>query len=79
MRRSNESQQELGEALREMRTERGSTQRAIATEAGISLAHYCAIEAGRSNPTWGAMRRVAAALGTDIGELGLRANARTAV
>jgi transcriptional regulator with XRE-family HTH domain len=71
---SKERQRDLGAALKQLRRERGITQRTIARDADISLAHYGDIEAGRSNPTWGAMRRVAAALGTDVVELAKRAN-----
>lgn len=75
MRLSNEPQRALGDALRELRDERGSTQRAVAEAAKISAAHYCAIERGHANPMWGTTKRIARALDVSHAELSSRAAA----
>ena len=76
MRRSKNPQRELGAAFRELRAERGSTQRTVAGEAGITYQHYCEVEKGHSNPTWGTVTVIAEALGVSVAELAIRAEAR---
>lgn len=60
----------LGAAIRQLREERGDTQEALASKAGITLSTLSVIERGRANPTWGTVRRIAAALDAPMGELG---------
>jgi transcriptional regulator with XRE-family HTH domain len=45
------------------------TQEALAQEAGITVGHMSMIERGHSNPTWGTVRGISAALGTTIADL----------
>jgi transcriptional regulator with XRE-family HTH domain len=45
-----------------MESDLGLTQRALAQKAGITTAHLSNLEAGRTNPTWGTMRKIAGAL-----------------
>lgn len=75
MRPSRDPQKTLGIVLRELRGERKATQRAVARKAKLTFADYCAIECGHTNPTWGTMRRIAAAFGVSITELAKREEA----
>jgi transcriptional regulator with XRE-family HTH domain len=59
----------LGEAIRELRSKRKTTQEDLAAGAGITPATLSLIERGRANPTWDTARRIAGALGVSIGEL----------
>jgi XRE family transcriptional regulator, regulator of sulfur utilization len=69
MRRSDQPQPALGKAIRQLRTERGMTQEALAHAAGVTVSHLSTIERGHSNPTWGTLKGIAAALGLSMGEL----------
>jgi transcriptional regulator with XRE-family HTH domain len=53
----------IGAEIRRAREDAGITQRKLATAAGISQAHLCAIEAGETEPTLEVLGRIAAALG----------------
>jgi transcriptional regulator with XRE-family HTH domain len=70
MRRSARPQAALGEAIRELRTKRKATQEEIAAAAGITPATLSLIERGQANPTWDTARKLAAALGVSMSELG---------
>jgi transcriptional regulator with XRE-family HTH domain len=70
MRRSERPQPALGEAVRQLREKRGATQEAIAREAGITTATLSLIERGQANPTWDTLKKITAALGSSMGELG---------
>jgi transcriptional regulator with XRE-family HTH domain len=70
MRRSERPQPALGEAVRQLREKRGMTQEAVARNASITTATLSLIERGRANPTWDTVKKVAAALGCSMGELG---------
>ena len=70
MRRSNNPQPALGAAIRELRTERGMTQEAVAQSAGITVAHLSGIERGHANPSWGAVDAIAEVLDVSMGEIG---------
>lgn len=59
----------LGKAVRQLRQERGISQEALAYEAGVTSGTLSLIERGRSNPTWGTVKGIAAALRVDIAEL----------
>ncbi len=69
MRRSNQPQPALGKAIRQLREERGTTQEALAQEAGITVGHMSMIERGHSNPTWATVKAVAAALDLSMVDL----------
>lgn len=66
---SEQPQPALGKAVRQLRRERGVSQEALAYEAGVTSGTLSLIERGRSNPTWGTIKGVAAALDVDISEL----------
>ena len=69
MRRSDQPQAALGEAIRQLREKRGMTQEALAHAAGITVGHLSTIERGHSNPTWGTAKKIANALDTSLGRL----------
>lgn len=81
MRQSGNAQPALGEAVRLRRTESGLdlTQRALADKAGITVAHLSKLEKGRTNPTWGTMRKIAEALGLSLADLAARSEKLIAV
>lgn len=60
----------LGEAVRLLRERSGMTQENLAQEAGLTTGTISLIERGRSNPAWGTVKGIAAALGVQVGELG---------
>ena len=70
MRRSDQPQPALGEAIRQLRQKRGITQEDLAHDAGITTGTLSLIERGHANPTWGTVKGIAAALGVSMGELG---------
>jgi len=66
---SEQPQPALGKAVRQLRHERGVSQEALAYEAGVTSGTLSLIERGRSNPTWGTVKGIAAALSTTIDEV----------
>ena len=68
-----EPQEALGRAVRELRAARGLTQRQLAEAADTNETGISHIESGRTNPAWGTVARLAAALGVQISELAARA------
>lgn len=58
----------LGEAIRQTRTARGFSQEEVAHGADLHPTWLSHIEAGR-NPSWGTVRRIAAALGVEVSDL----------
>ena len=66
---SEQPQPALGKAIRQLRDQRGVSQEALAYEAGVTSGTLSLIERGLSNPTWGTVRGIAAALGVSIAEL----------
>jgi len=70
MRRSERPQPALGEAVRQFREKRTMTQEAVAQAAGITTATLSLIERGQANPTWDTLKKITAALGSSMGELG---------
>lgn len=70
IRRSERPQPAPGEAVRRLREKRGTTQEAVAHDAGITTATLSLIERGHANPTWGTLKGIASALGVSMGELG---------
>jgi transcriptional regulator with XRE-family HTH domain len=69
MRPSEQPQPALGEAVRQLRHERGVSQETLAYEAGVTSGTLSMIERGRSNPTWGTVKGIAAALSITIAEV----------
>jgi putative transcriptional regulator len=59
----------LGAALSRLREKQGATQEAIAHEAGVTTGTLSRIERGLSNPTWGTVESIAAALGVSLVEV----------
>lgn len=66
---SDQPQPALGKAIRQLREEQGTTQEAVAHDAGITTATLGVIERGLSNPTWATIRGIAAALGVSVVEV----------
>lgn len=58
----------LGQAIRETRIARGLSQEQVAHGADLHSTWISHIEAGR-NPSWGTVRRIAAALGVEVSDL----------
>jgi transcriptional regulator with XRE-family HTH domain len=73
MGRRHEPQEALGRAIRELRGERGLTQRDLARSADMNVTQISHIERGRANPAWGTVKRIAAALGLPVSEVAARA------
>lgn len=59
----------LGKAIRQLREKRGMTQEGLAHEAGSTAATIGAIERGLTNPSWGTVEAIAAALGISVVEV----------
>ncbi len=72
-----EPQEALGQVVRELRTDRGLTQRQLGQAADVNETWVSHIEAGRTNPAWGTVARLAAALGVSIAEIAQRAERLT--
>jgi len=68
-----EPQEALGQAIRELRGQRGLTQRQLADAADVNETWISHIEAGRTNPAWGTIVRIATALETTVSRLAERA------
>ena len=66
---SEQPQPALGKAIRQLRRERGVSQETIAYEAGVTSGTLSLIERGLSNPTWGTVKGIAAALDVSIDDL----------
>jgi XRE family transcriptional regulator, regulator of sulfur utilization len=66
---SEQPQPALGKAIRQLREQRGVSQEALAYEAGVTSGTLSLIERGLSNPTWGTVKGIAAALDVSIAEL----------
>jgi transcriptional regulator with XRE-family HTH domain len=73
MGRRHEPQEALGRAIRQLRDERGLTQKDLARAADMDVTAISHIERGRSNPAWGTVRRIATALDVPISEVAARA------
>jgi transcriptional regulator with XRE-family HTH domain len=59
----------LGKAIRQLREKRGMTQEGLAHEAGSTAATIGAIERGLTNPSWGTVEAIAAALDVSVVEV----------
>jgi transcriptional regulator with XRE-family HTH domain len=69
MGRRHEPQEALGRAILQLRDERGLTQVELAQAADTDGTRISHLENGRTNPAWGTVRRIAAALGVEVSEL----------
>lgn len=67
--------QALPAVLRHLREARGLSQEATAQAAGIALNTYSRIERGQTSPSWPTVRRLAAALGITMADLGAAVDA----
>jgi transcriptional regulator with XRE-family HTH domain len=65
----------FGDALRELRAERGVSQEAVALEAGLNRGYYSGIERGVRNVALANIVKIAAALGVPASEILARAEA----
>ena len=74
MGRPDEPQPALGKAIRQLREKRGTTQEALAFEAGVTTGTLSLIERGQSNPAWGTVKAIARALSVAMGELAVEAD-----
>ncbi len=61
-----EHQSGLGKAVRSLREKAGIDQATLAARAGLPTSLITELESGRSDPTWGDMRKVAEALGVTL-------------
>lgn len=59
----------MGRVVKELRDERHLTQADLAERAGLPLSELVLIEAGRIEPTWGKLRRLAYGLDVDLPQL----------
>lgn len=59
----------VGEVLRQVRTERGETQRTVADRAGISVQYLSEIERGRKEPSSEMLAAAGGALGLTLVDL----------
>lgn len=59
----------LGAAVRQLREKRGLTQEGLAQKAGITTGTVSLIERGQSNPAWGTVKAIAAALDLSLADL----------
>jgi transcriptional regulator with XRE-family HTH domain len=73
MGRRHEPQEALGRAIRLLRDERGLTQSELARGADMNVTAISHLERGRTNPAWGTVTRIAAALDVPVSEVAARA------
>lgn len=67
----------LGAAIAELRERAGLSEDELAARAELEAGEVSAIEAGELEPTWGDLRRIAAALGVPLPELLARSEGTT--
>ncbi len=70
MRRSDQPQPALGEAIRQLRQKRDITQEDLAHAAGVTTGTLSLVERGHANPTWSTVTNLADALEVSMGDLG---------
>ena len=63
----------FGQAIRELREERGISQEAFALKCGIDRSHYGGMERGERNPSLTSVFKIADALGTPPSQIHVRA------
>jgi transcriptional regulator with XRE-family HTH domain len=59
----------LGEAIKQLREDRGLSQEALALAAGVHQTWMSRLESGTLNPSWGMVSRVAVALGVEVSDV----------
>ena len=59
----------MGAAIAARRKEAGTLPADLAAQAGLPVEHLQAIEAGELDATWGELRHLASAFGTDLPQL----------
>jgi XRE family transcriptional regulator, regulator of sulfur utilization len=69
MGRRHEPQPAVGRAIRQLRNDRGLTQKELADAADVNRTEMSNIERGARNPAWGTVKRIARALGVEVSEL----------
>jgi transcriptional regulator with XRE-family HTH domain len=69
MGRLDQPQPALGAAIRQLRDKRGVTQEDLAHDAGVTTGTLSLIERGKSNPAWGTIKSIAAALGVSVADV----------
>jgi len=69
MGRLDQPQPALGAAIRQLRGERNVTQEDLAHDAGVTTGTLSLIERGKSNPAWGTVKGIAAALGVSVADV----------
>jgi transcriptional regulator with XRE-family HTH domain len=70
-----EANERLGAVVAELRERAGVSQAALGERVELAEQEIAAIEAGRSEPTWGDLRRIAYALEVSLPELLARVEA----
>jgi transcriptional regulator with XRE-family HTH domain len=75
MGRRHEPQPALGRVVRQLRKERDLTQAEVARAMDVDPSVISHLELGHSNPAWGSMKRLAAALGVTVADLAAQADA----
>ncbi len=68
-----EPQTDLGQAIRELRDERGLTQEALANQVEMHPTWISRLESGEHDPAWSTVQRISKALGVSTAELAARA------
>ena len=66
--RKQELEADVGALLRELRTARGLSLRALAEASGVTASGLSQIENGRNSPSVSTLKKILAALGTTLGE-----------
>ena len=69
MGRLDQPQPALGAAIRQLRDKRGVTQEDLAHDAGVTTGTLSLIERGKSNPAWGTVKSIVAALGVSVADV----------
>ena len=69
MGRLDQPQPALGAVIRQLRNKRGVTQEDLAHDAGVTTGTLSLIERGKSNPAWGTVKSIAAALGASVADV----------
>ena len=64
-----EPQPALGQAIRQVRQQRGLSQEGLGHAADIHPTWISHIESGRNNPAWASVKRIANALDLEVSEL----------
>lgn len=62
-------QRALGQAIRQLRTDRGLSQEDLAYRADVHPTWVSHLESGRNNPSWATVQRLSEALGVKLSDL----------